>query len=72
MANGTPPDASALKLQERIKELQCLYAVARIAQHPESGLQAMLTAIVRTIPQGWQFPDELGVSLIVDDTVHGN
>lgn len=72
MANGTLSDASAHKLQERIKELQCLYAVARIAQHPELGLEAMLTAIVRTLPQGWQFPDELQVSLIVDDTEHGN
>ncbi|MBX2973026.1 MAG: sensor histidine kinase [Flavobacteriales bacterium] len=75
MVSGTlahdASDASAHKLRERIKELQCLYAVARIAQHPELGLEAMLTAIVRTMPQGWQFPDELQVSLIVDDTEHG-
>ncbi len=75
MADATPahtaPDA-AHKLRERIKELQCLYAVARIAQHPELGLEAMLTAIVRTMPQGWQFPDELGVSLVVDDTDYGS
>ncbi|MFT3886360.1 MAG: ATP-binding protein [Flavobacteriales bacterium] len=61
-------DASAHKLRERIKELKCLYAIARIAQHPELGLEAMLTAVVRTLPQGWQFPDSLQVSLVVDGT----
>lgn len=75
MATGAPttsvPDTSADKLRERIKELQCLYAVARIAQHPELGLEAMLTAIVRTMPQGWQFPDSLKVSLLVDAEEHG-
>lgn len=67
--HGTPDTAH--ELRERIKELQCLYAVARIGQHPELGLEAMLTAIVRTIPQGWQYPDHLQVSLVVDGTDHG-
>jgi two-component system NtrC family sensor kinase len=66
-----PIDTSAHKLRERIKELQCLYAVARIGQHPEMGLEAMLTAVVRTVPQGWQFPDKLRVSLVLDGAEHG-
>jgi len=50
------------KLRERIKELGCLYAVARIAQTQDMGLEPMLVAMVRTIPQGWQRPDELWVA----------
>lgn len=64
-------EGSAHKLRERIKELQCLYAVARIAQHPGSGLEAMFTAVVRTVPQGWQYPDLVRVSLVVDGVEHG-
>lgn len=59
------------RLRERIKELGCLYAVARIAQTQELDLEPMLAAIVRTMPQGWQRPDELWVSLLLDDHEHG-
>jgi len=59
------------KLRERIKELQCLYAVARIAQAQDMGLEPMLTAFVRTIPQGWQWPDALLVDLVLDDRSYG-
>ncbi len=59
------------KLRERIKELGCLYAVARIAQTQDMGLEPMLVAMVRTIPQGWQRPDELWVALEVDGRSYG-
>lgn len=59
------------KLRERIKELGCLYAVARIAQTQDLGLEPMLVAMVRTIPQGWQRPDELWVALEVDGRSYG-
>lgn len=59
------------RLRERIKELGCLYAVARIAQTQELGLEPMLVAIVRTIPQGWQRPDDLWVALELDEQQYG-
>lgn len=64
-------DGADERLRERIKELACLYAVARIAQTQELGLEPMLVAMVRTIPQGWQLPDDLWVSLEVDGHAHG-
>ncbi len=71
---GTPliiADGPDERLRERIKELGCLYAVARIAQTQELGLEPMLVATVRTIPQGWQWPDELWVSLELDGRSYG-
>lgn len=71
---GTPliiADGPDERLRERIKELGCLYAVARIAQTQELGLEPMLVAVVRTIPQGWQWPDELWVSLELDGRSYG-
>ena len=59
------------RLRERIKELGCLYAVARIAQTQDLGLEPMLVAIVRTLPQGWQHPDDLWVSLQLDGHEYG-
>ncbi|HRD53024.1 MAG TPA: ATP-binding protein [Flavobacteriales bacterium] len=59
------------KLRERIKELGCLYAVARIAQTQDLGLEPMLVAVVRTIPQGWQRPDDLWVALELDGQHYG-
>lgn len=76
LMGGTPTaqiiaDGSDERLRERINELGCLYAVARIAQTQELGLEPMLVAIVRTIPQGWQWPDELWVSLVLDGRSYG-
>lgn len=76
LMGGTPTaqiiaDGSDERLRERIKELGCLYAVARIAQTQELGLEPMLVAIVRTMPQGWQRPDELWVSLLLDEHEYG-
>ena len=35
------------------------------------GLEPMLVAIVRTLPQGWQHPDDLWVSLQLDGHEYG-
>lgn len=44
-------------LRERIKELNCLYAVAHLAeQHPRS-LDALLQGVVDILPPSWQYPD---------------
>lgn len=68
---GPRTEDTAEKLRERIKELRCLYAVARIAQAQDMGLEPMLVALVRTVPQGWQWPDDLLVDLVLDDRSYG-
>ncbi len=44
-------------LNERVKELTCLYNIARIAKRQESTLQEKLQQIVELLPSSWQHPD---------------
>ncbi|MBK8613317.1 MAG: sensor histidine kinase [Flavobacteriales bacterium] len=60
-------DGSAAQLRERIKELSCLYAMARVAQQSHGTLRATLEAVLTTVPQGWQWPEHLQAALEVDD-----
>lgn len=75
MGKGTSaigaPDGPAERLRERIKELQCLYAVARLAQKQDLDLDPMLEALLRTIPQGWQRPEALLADLVLDGRSYG-
>jgi two-component system NtrC family sensor kinase len=45
------------KLRERVKELSCLYEVARIADRPGALLEEVLRDIVELLPPAWQFPE---------------
>lgn len=45
-------------LQERIKELYCLYAVSSLAAQRGKSYSEILQEIVNRIPQAWQFPDD--------------
>ena len=44
-------------LSERVKELECLYTISRIATNHKNNLPKALELIVKEIPNGWQFPD---------------
>lgn len=44
-------------LQERVKELTCLYGIARAAQKQGLNFQQRLQTIVELLPPAWQFPD---------------
>ncbi len=45
-------------LQERAKELNCLYRVEEILNAEGSSLEAAFQGVVEAIPPGWQYPDE--------------
>jgi len=44
-------------LNERVKELQCLYSIAMITERPGVTLDEVYQEIVRVLPQGWQYPE---------------
>jgi DNA-binding CsgD family transcriptional regulator len=44
-------------LQERIKELNCLYAIAQLAERGEGPIEDILEVVVTIIPPSWQYPD---------------
>ncbi len=55
--NDKPIDRILHDLQERAKELNCLYRVDELLGREEAPLDEVLGEVIRTIPAGWQFPD---------------
>jgi predicted nucleotidyltransferase len=43
-------------LQERAKELNCLYSIEEILNKPQVELKQKFQSVVETIPPGWQYP----------------
>jgi len=44
-------------LQERIKELTCLYGIAKVAEQFDSSLDEIFQTIVNLLPPAWQYPE---------------
>ncbi len=44
-------------LNERVKELQCLYSIANIAQRPGITLDELYQEVANLLPEGWQYPE---------------
>jgi signal transduction histidine kinase len=53
-------------LRERVKELTCLYGIARVAQRPGLTVAETLQAIVELLPPAWQYPEIACARLTVD------
>jgi len=45
------------QLNERVKELKCLYAISSLAAEPCESIDETLKAAVNLIPTGWQYPE---------------
>ncbi len=57
-------------LQERVKELTCLFEIARIMGEPDVALPAMLQRIVHVLPPAWQYPERCIARILLDDAVY--
>jgi hypothetical protein len=44
-------------LQERAKELNCLYMIEEVMNKPDSNIDEVCQRIVKAIPSGWQYPN---------------
>ena len=55
MTDG-PADAVLRALQERAKELNCLYRVEEVLRDAAAPLETLLPALVEALPPGWQHP----------------
>jgi signal transduction histidine kinase len=53
-------------LQERVKELRCLYDVVQLAAEPGSTLAEILQGVAEVLPPAWQFPDKAAGRVILD------
>jgi len=54
-------------LRERVKELTCLYGIARLVAEPEISLEEILQGIVELIPAAWLYPEIASARIILDD-----
>jgi signal transduction histidine kinase len=54
-------------LRERVKELTCLYGIARVAGRPGIHLDEFLAEVVELLPQGWQYPEITSARIVMDE-----
>lgn len=53
-------------LRERVKELTCLYGIARVVEDVQLSLDEQLRRIVELLPPAWQFPDVAAARIVLD------
>lgn len=56
-------------LTERVKELACMYQIARIGAEADASLAAKLERIVALLPAAWQYPEITTARVSVDERV---
>lgn len=56
-------------LGERVKELQCLYAISELLERPNISLEEILQGTVDVIPAAWQYPERTCARLYLDEQV---
>jgi DNA-binding CsgD family transcriptional regulator len=51
------PEGVERALRERIKELNCLYAIAQLVESESNSIDDVLAAVVNILPPSWQYPE---------------
>lgn len=65
MSSGNEHIETLLRdLQERRKELNCLYQVEELLHNDAATLEELFMAIIDVIPLGWQFPEAAQVKIL--------
>jgi pyruvate,water dikinase len=54
-------------LQEREKELNCLYQIEEILSKLEEPIEEVCRKIIQAIPPGWQYPEVCRAKIIIED-----
>ncbi|NIN65446.1 MAG: response regulator, partial [Anaerolineae bacterium] len=55
------------QLEERVKELNCLYGISQLVQSPGISLEEVLQGAVALIPPAWQYPEIACARIILED-----
>lgn len=55
-------------LRERVKELTCLYSIARLVEQQPPDLPALLAGIAEQVRLAFQYPEAATVRVVLDDT----
>jgi two-component system NtrC family sensor kinase len=60
------PSVSDLKLKERVKELNCLYALSSFALDADNDVDSLLQQALKLLPDAMQFPTLAEVSIVTN------
>jgi two-component system NtrC family sensor kinase len=55
-----------VELRERVKELTCLYGIAKLLERPNISLKQILQGIVELLPPAWLYPEIAYARIILD------
>jgi signal transduction histidine kinase len=55
-----------LALRERVKELTCLYGIARLVDDPELSISGVLESAVKLLPPAWLYPEITSARIVMD------
>jgi pyruvate,water dikinase len=69
-SHGGPVDSILDALQERAKELTCLYRVNETCNRPQASVDEIFRRVVEALPPGWQWPTECQARIVVDDVAY--
>ena len=56
----------AAKLAQRIKEIECLYAISSLVADPLKSIDEVLKAAVDLIPRGWRYPEIARARIVLE------
>jgi PAS domain S-box-containing protein len=56
-------------LDERVKELNCLYSLSELMETPDVTLREIFTGVVELLPSAWQYPEITCARLALGDQV---
>ena len=56
-------------LQERAKELNCLYQVGELLSHSDRPLEEIFRGMIEVLPPGWQYPHDCQARIIFENLV---
>jgi len=59
-----------IAIRERVKELTCLYGIAKLVQRPNITLDIILQEAVKLLPPAWLYPEIASAQIVFNDQVY--
>ena len=66
----TKPEKLEIALRERIKELNCLYRIAQLADRHSDSIENLLKDLVDLLPISWQYPEITCARITFNETIY--
>lgn len=60
-------ERKSLELNERVKEISCLYSATRLLSEPDKDLGEILKETVEILPSGFQYPSLTYIRIVIDN-----